>query len=369
MVDHVDTVVVGAGVVGLATARHLALAGREVVVLEAAEAIGTGTSSRNSEVIHAGIYYPKDSLKARLCVAGKWQLYEYCASHGVEHHRRGKLIVATTQDETAVLETLVNKAEANGVDDLERLDGPQARRLEPALRTEGALLSPSTGGIDAHGLMLAYQGEAEDYGAAIAFHCPVGRIVAEADGFRIWAGPVDEVTELHCQQLVNAAGLGAQAVARTVDGLDPALVPPQFLAKGSYFTLSGRAPFDHLIYPVPATASLGVHLTIGLDGQARFGPDEEWTDTIDYRVDPARGERFYESVRRYFPGLADDSLQPGYAGIRPKIHGRDQPQPDFLIQGPYDHGLPGLVNLFGIESPGLTASMAIAAHVARLLND
>jgi L-2-hydroxyglutarate oxidase LhgO len=369
MTERVDAVVIGAGVVGLAAARRLALAGLETVVLEAAEGIGTETSSRNSEVIHAGIYYGKGSLKALTCVEGKTRLYEYCASRGVPHRNCGKLIVATAPEELAILEQIQGKARDNGVGDLTMISGEEARRLEPALACVAALISPSTGVIDSHGLMLAYQGEAEDHGCMLAFNTPVRRGRAlPAGGFELDADDgAGGVFTLACDRLVNSAGLHAQTVARTIEGLPAETIPPQYLCKGSYFSLLGRQPFGRLIYPVPLSASLGVHVTLDLAGQCRFGPDQEWVESIDYDVDPRRAEVFYEAVRRYWPGLKDGALQPAYSGMRPKIQGPDEPARDFLIQGPEEHGLAGLVNLYGIESPGLTASLAIADRVARAL--
>jgi L-2-hydroxyglutarate oxidase LhgO len=366
MSERVGAVVAGAGIVGLAVARALALSGREVLVLEAADAIGTETSSRNSEVVHAGIYYPKDSLKARFCVAGRRMLYDYCASHGVAINRLGKLIVATSDGEAAALDGIASKAWANGVDDLRPISGAEARGLEPALACTAALLSPSTGIVDSHGLMLAYQGDAEDAGAMIAFHAPILRGRPTAAGWSLEVGG-PEPMQLECDLLVNAAGLGAVALAGRLEGLPDDAVPTAYLCKGSYYGLAGRSPFGRLIYPVPEHAGLGVHLTLDLGGQARFGPDTEWVDQIDYRVDIARAEGFYAAIRRYWPGLPDGALQPGYAGMRPKISGPTEPAADFRIDGPDRHGLPGLVNLFGIESPGLTASLAIADHVASLV--
>lgn len=364
-VERVDALVIGAGVVGLAVARALALAGREVMVLEREATIGTGTSSRNSEVIHAGIYYPAGSLKARLCVQGKAMLYAYCAERGVAHQRCGKLIVATTASQLAALPAIVDKARANGVDDLVLLDRAQAQAMEPALECLGAVWSPSTGIVDSHALMLSMQGDLEQAGALVACRAAVlsmavrqgGIEVLTADGLRLLARTV-----------VNAAGLDACALAHRTDGLDPRHVPRAWYAKGSYFTLAGRSPFQHLIYPAPEPdkhlAGLGVHLTIDLGGQAKFGPDVQWTDdSTDWQVDPARGDAFYAEVRRYWPALPDGALSPGYAGIRPKISGPDEAAADFLIQGPDAHGVPGLVNLFGIESPGLTSALAIAERV------
>jgi len=367
MSTDIDCIVVGAGVVGLAVARALARQGREVLVAEAAEAIGTGTSSRNSEVVHAGIYYPAGSLKARLCVRGKQLLYDYCAARGIPHRRLGKLIVATTGDEARQLDGIAARARANGVDDMRRLDAAEAAALEPALRCTAALLSPSTGIVDSHALMLAYQGDAENAGAQCVFHTPMlaARVRPEG-GFEVRFGG-DEAMSLSCRVLVNASGIHAPTLARRIDGLPPASIPPEYLCKGSYFTLAGRAPFSHLIYPVPQHAGLGVHLTLDLGGQAKFGPDTEWIPAEDYTLDPARAEVFYDAVRTYWPALPDGALAPGYTGIRPKISGPDEPAADFVIAGPAAHGVAGLVNLFGIESPGLTASLAIADEtLARL---
>ncbi|MDD0814548.1 NAD(P)/FAD-dependent oxidoreductase [Curvibacter sp. HBC28] len=363
--DAVDCVVIGAGVVGLAVARALALAGREVLVLEAADAIGTGTSSRNSEVIHAGIYYPQGSLKARLCVQGRQMLYAYCAERGIAHQRCGKLLVATQEAQLGQLQGIIDRAAANGVDDLVWLSREQAQALEPALACVGALHSPSTGIVDSHGLMLALLGDLENAGGLLALNSPLASARVEAGGIVLKA--VDG-TQLRARTVVNAAGLHAQDLARRFDGLDPARVPPAYYAKGNYFTLVGRSPFSRLIYPVPQAAGLGVHLTLDLGGQAKFGPDVQWVDSPDdLVVDPARGDAFYAEVRQYWPELPDGALLPGYAGIRPKIQAPDQAALDFMVQGPADHGVPGLVNLFGIESPGLTSSLALGAHVAALL--
>lgn len=366
--EKVDSVVIGAGAVGLAVARALALAGREVVVLESEGAIGTQTSSRNSEVIHAGIYYAKDSLKARFCVAGRDMLYRYCAETGVAHRRCGKLIVATTQAEEPELARVAAAAAGNGVDDLRSVNAAELHAMEPALRGTAALLSPSTGIIDSHGLMLAYQGDAESRGAMIAFNSPVeaGRVAGDRIELKVGgAAPM----RLVCRSVVNSAGLGAPAVAGSLDGIPAQHVPRQWLARGNYFTLATPPPFTRLIYPVPEPGGLGVHLTLDLAGRARFGPDVEWIEAMDYSVDPARGPRFAEAIRRYWPELPQDALEPGYAGIRPKLGPPGSPPQDFVIQGPQTHGIPGLVNLFGIESPGLTASPAIAEMAVKLLQD
>src|SRR6201988_1944046 len=363
--DKVECVVIGAGVIRLASARGLDQAGREVIVLEAAEGIGTVTSSRNSEVIHAGIYYPAGSLMARMCVDGKRALYHYCRDHGIPHRNCGKLIVATTPKETEKLQSIRAHAEANGVLDLQTLSGSDARALEPALNCDAALLSPSTGIIDSHSYMLSLRGEAEDAGAAFAFHTPLLRAKASLGRIEIEAGGASPMT-LACDLLINAAGVSAPAVARAIEGMPIEKIPSAYLAKGNYFSCSARAPFSHLIYPVPEAGGLGVHLTLDMAGQARFGPNVEWVDRIDYAVDPARAERFYPAIRRYWPTLPDGALSPGYSGIRPKIVPPAVAVQDFLIQGPRDHGVAGLINLFGIESPGLTSSLAIADHVAGL---
>lgn len=364
--DTFDCAVIGAGVVGLAVARALALQGREVIVLEAEGAIGTGTSSRNSEVIHAGIYYPTGSLKAQLCVRGKEMLYAYAQERGVPHRRCGKLIVATTDEQEMELDSISAKARANGVEDLEKLTATQARAMEPALTCHAALHSPSTGIIDSHALMLSLQGDLENAGGVLALKSAVAQ-AQYADG-AIDLIAIDG-TMLRCKTVVNAAGLQAPALARRFGGLPGDTVPVPYYAKGNYFTLAGRAPFARLIYPVPEAGGLGVHLTLDLGGQAKFGPDVQWVASPDdLVVDPARGDGFYAEVRRYWPGLADGALQAGYAGIRPKISGPGEPARDFSILGPADHGVPGLVNLFGIESPGLTSSLAIGEHVTQLLS-
>jgi len=364
--DQVDCVVVGAGVIGLAVARALALAGIEVLVLEQAYTIGFETSSRNSEVIHGGLYYPLGSLKARSCVEGRHRLYGYCREHGVPHARLGKLIVATSEAETAGLEKIASTARGNGVEDLEWLDPTQARRFEPALNCVAALLSPSTGIIDSHALMLAYQGEAEAAGAIVVLRTPGLSGSVRHGGFELAIGG-DEPTVIRCRFLINAAGLHAPALARMIEGIPPETIPPAYFCRGVYFTLSGPAPFHRLIYPVPVAGGLGVHITLDLAGQPRFGPDVEWISAVDYTVDPARGEVFYAAIRTYWPGLPDGALQPGYAGIRPKISGPGEPAADFVVQGLDSHGLPGLVNLYGIESPGLTASLPLADEVVRKL--
>jgi L-2-hydroxyglutarate oxidase LhgO len=366
MSEKVECLVIGAGVVGLAIAASLARRGREVIVLESEADIGTGTSSRNSEVIHAGIYYQPGSLKARLCVAGKEVLYDYCQDRGVEHKRLGKLIVATQQKDLVKLENLRQTAAANGVDDLTLLNEADMKAMEPSLAGVGALLSPSTGIIDSHGLMLAYQGEAEDNGMAIAFNSPFLSADVLENGFAVEVGGSAPFT-LTTDMLINSAGLGAQHIAEAIKGLAGDMIPTRYLLKGSYFSMSGKSPFSHLIYPVPPDASLGVHLTLDLGGQAKFGPDQEWIEDIDYTMDPARADSFYASVRQYYPDLADGSLEPAYSGIRPKVQAPGDPVADFVIHGPSDHGIPGLVNLFGMESPGLTSSLAIGEYVQAML--
>lgn len=365
--DHVDTVVIGAGVIGIAIARALALAGHETIVLEAANAIGTQTSSRNSEVIHAGVYYPKNSLKARLCVSGRDQIYAYCREHAVPHKNCGKLIVATTDSQIPKLTDLQANARANGVDDLRLIGADEAKELEPQLRCAAALLSPSTGIIDSHAYMLAMQGEAEANGAVFAFNTPVTAGQVHPNGIEIRTGG-DAPYALLARNVVNAAGLWAPPVAGTILGLAPETIPRRYFAKGNYFTLTGRMPFERLVYPLASSGSLGIHYSLDLAGQGKFGPDIEWADEIDYTVDPARAEIFYNTVRTYWPALPDGALTPGYCGVRPKLAPQGQESQDFVIQGPAEHGVPGLLNLYGIESPGLTSSLAIAAYATAILD-
>ena len=366
MSDSVECVVIGAGVVGLAVARALALRGLETVVIEAESGIGTGTSSRNSEVIHAGIYYPAGSLKARLCVEGRHQLYRYCAEHGVTAHNCGKLIVATTEAQAPTLAGIIDKARVNGVPDLRMLSRAEALAMEPKLHCVAAVHSPSTGIIDSHAFMLALQGDCEAAGGMLAFGSPLIGAACRDDGITLNVGG-EAPLELRARVVVNSAGLFAQALARKFDGLPQAGVPPTFYAKGNYYSLTGRSPFSRLIYPVPEAAGLGVHLTIDLGGQARFGPDVEWVTEVDYEVDPRRADAFYAAIRAYWPDLPDGALTPGYSGIRPKIQAPHEPARDFVIHGPASHGVAGLVNLYGIESPGLTSALAIADHVATLV--
>jgi L-2-hydroxyglutarate oxidase LhgO len=355
--DRVDAVVIGAGLLGLATARALATAGREVLILEAEDAIGTHASSRNSEVVHAGIYYPPGSLKARTCVAGREGLYAYCTEQGVPHRRCGKLIVATDDRQLKDLDGIQRNAQANGVTDLVPVGREQARELEPELECVAALHSPSTGIVDSHSLMRAYLADAEHAGALLALKSRLETGVVRAGGIELHVVDADPIL---AAEVVNSAGLRAPSLARRIDGYPAELAPPELYAKGSYYTLAERSPFSRLVYPVPEPGGLGVHVTLDLGGQARFGPDVEWIDRIDYTVDPRRAERFYAAVRRYWPELPDGALEPGYAGIRSKISGEGDPAADFVVQGPRAHGVPGLVNLFGIESPGLTASLALA---------
>ena len=361
----VDCVVIGAGVVGLAIARALAEAGREVIILEAAEAIGTGISSRNSEVIHAGIYYPFDSLMRRFCVEGRERLYAYCAERGIPHKRCGKLIVAASEEERVKLGGIAARARGNGVADIALLSQAEALALEPELACHGALLSPSTGIVDSHAFMLALLGDAQAQGAAIALNTPVLGADVTGGVIRLETGGA-EPASLSCRVLVNAAGLDAPALARRFKGLPREHVPHSYLAKGSYFALNRRAPFSRLIYPVPVPGGLGTHLTLDLSGNARFGPDVEWVDSIDYAVRPEKAEGFARAIRRYWPGVTADALVPAYSGIRPKIVPQGAPAQDFVIQDQRVHGIKGLVNLFGIESPGLTSALAISSHVAKV---
>jgi L-2-hydroxyglutarate oxidase LhgO len=361
--ERIDCVVIGAGVVGLALARELALGGREVVVLEAGDRFGTGTSSRNSEVVHAGMYYPGGSLKARLCVAGNRELYRYLEERGVAHRRCGKLIVATGPDQAAALAALQDRAAGNGVE-LRRLTADQAAGMEPRLRCVAALHSPATGILDSHGLMQALLKDAEDRGAVLVLRSPVLGGAPAGDGVDLEVGG-DEPMRIRADRVFNCAGLGARDLACAIRGVAPERIPKVHLAKGNYYALAGPAPFSRLVYPVPEAAGLGVHLTLDLAGQARFGPDVEWVEAVDYQVDPARAEGFYAAIRRYWPELPDGALAPAYAGIRPKLQGPGDPVRDFLVQGEEEHGVRSLWNLLGIESPGLTACLALARLVAQ----
>src|SRR5271166_6858104 len=360
--ESVDCLVVGAGVVGLAAARALAQAGREVIVVESQECIGSGISSRNSEVIHAGIYYATGLDKTRWCVSGKVMLYEFCREYHVPHRQCGKLLVAVSEAEINKLSAIKAQAEANGVMDLVWLSGDEARALEPALAVHRALLSPSTGIIDSHALIHALCGDAERYGAMMALETPVLSGWVDDVGIIVETGGANPI-RIAANAVVNAAGLGSHALARSIIGMPAGKIPPLHLAKGNYFALTTQSPFTRLIYPIPTPGGLGVHLTLDLTGQARFGPDVEWIESIDYAVDPRRGEFFYAAIRTYWPELPDNVLQPAYAGIRPKIARPGGSATDFLIQTEDDHGVRGLVNLFGIESPGLTASLAVAERL------
>ena len=348
---------------GLAVARALALRGHSVVVAESTGGIGNGISSRNSEVIHAGMYYPSGSLRARHCVEGRRRLYAFCESHGVPYAKCGKLIVATSDLEQAKIEGIYEQGLANGVEGLSYLIGEEARRLEPNLSCTGAVLSAETGIVDSHALMLALQGDLEDSGGVIAFHAPVERIARSGTGWSAWVGGADPA-EITVDAVVNAAGLGAQALARLTEGYPPERVPPLVLAKGNYFGCLGKPAFSRLIYPAPVDGGLGTHVTLDLAGRMRFGPDVEWIEREFYEVDPRRAESFYASIRRYWPGLPDGALVPDYSGIRPKLTGPGEKAADFMIDSPAEHGLPGLVHLFGIESPGLTSSLSLAEDVA-----
>jgi L-2-hydroxyglutarate oxidase LhgO len=362
--DEIDSVVIGAGVVGLAIARALALARREVLILEREFQFGSGVSARNSEVVHAGIYYPQGSLKARFCVAGRKLLYDYCRERGIAHRQCGKLIVAVSGEQSAA-EATRQKAARNGVDDLVWLSEAEAKRLEPELSCTGALLSPSTGIVDSHGLMLSLLGDAEAHGAIIAYGANVTGLTPAGGRIAVTVNDED-APSLLARLVVNSAGLDAVAVARRIAGFPAEHIPRAYLAKGNYFTLSGKSPFSRLIYPMPEPGGLGTHLTLDIGGQARFGPDVQWIEKPDYIVDLARVEKFQTAIRRYWPGLKDGQLNPGYVGIRPKIVGPGEPDADFRIEGPATHGVPGVFNLFGIESPGLTSSLAIAEEVARI---
>jgi len=364
--EEVDCAVIGAGAVGLAVARAMALAGHEVILLESEPAIGTGTSSRNSEVIHAGIYYPPGSLKAQLCVEGSRRLRAYVASHKIAHKIMGKLIVANGAAEEKSLDAVFKCGVTNGVEGLIEIDADRAHALEPQVKCTAAIYSPFTGIFDTHGYMLSLLGEAEAAGAMLAVNAPVMAGEATDRGVVLTVGG-DEPMRLRCRRVINSAGLGAQTVAAALKGLPTDRVPPRRLCKGNYFMMSGRSPFTRLVYPVPGSASLGLHFTLDLAGQARFGPDVEWVEKEDYDVDPGRADQFYRAIRAYWPGLPDDTLRPAYSGIRPKLHGPGMPQPDFRIDGPAETGIAGLVNLFGIESPGLTSSMPIADRVVEML--
>jgi L-2-hydroxyglutarate oxidase LhgO len=366
LMDEIECVVIGAGVIGLAVARALAQAGREVIILEREDHFGSGISSRNSEVIHAGIYYPANSLKARFCVSGRDRLYEYCASHGVTHKRCGKLIVATDEKQKDELQRIAAAAARNGVSDIQHLTGEAARAMEPELQCVAALFSPSTGIIDSHGLMLSLLGDAQASGAVIAYGSPVSGMRVESDGIVV---RINDEDTLKARIVVNAGGLDAAPLTHRIEGFNQAFARRSYYAKGNYFTLAGRTPFSRLVYPAPEPGGLGVHLTLDLAGQARFGPDVEWIDAPNYDVNPSRADKFYAVIRTYWPGLRDGALTPAYAGVRPKLTPAGAPAADFQIEGPREHGARGLINLLGIESPGLTSSLAIADHVAAMASN
>jgi L-2-hydroxyglutarate oxidase LhgO len=358
--ERVEAVIVGAGVIGLAIARQLAISGHDVIILEAEGHFGSGISSRNSEVIHAGMYYPPGSLRAALCVRGNALLQEFAASHAVPYSMVGKLIVAHDRSEESKLELIAQRAAANGVIGLRSLSGAQAMEMEPLLSCHAALFSSNTGIIDSHALMLALLGDAEKHGAVIAYGSPVLGGTPTRDGTVLNVGGI-EPTQIMARHLVLAAGLQTCPLART---LNLPQVPQNYLCKGNYFTLSGAMPFRHLVYPIPVAAGLGTHYTLDLAGRGRFGPDVEWIEQEDYTVNPQRADQFYQAIRRYWPSLPNGILEPAYAGIRPKIHAAHQDAADFQIQGPQEHGIPGIIALYGIESPGLTSSLAIAERVA-----
>ncbi len=359
--EKLDCIVIGAGVIGLAVARELALAGREVVLLEAAGAIGTGTSSRNSEVIHAGLYYAPGSLKARLCVDGKARLYAYCAARGVSALPIGKLLVAANEAQALKLAAIKENAEKNGVRDLSWLSSGEARAFEPEVSCVAAMLSPSTGILDSHAFMLSLQADIENAGGVIALRSAVAGGSVESDGVVLRT----QDAEVKAKLVVNACGLHAPDLAQSIDGMPKRFIPRAYFAKGNYFALKGRSPFRRLVYPMPELAGIGIHATLDLGGAVRFGPDVEWIETIDYAVDEKRAPLFEEAIRRYWPGLPENALVPSYCGVRPKIAAPGAPSADFMIQGPSDHGVDGLWNLFGIESPGLTASLAIGLELRR----
>jgi L-2-hydroxyglutarate oxidase LhgO len=359
-----QVLVVGAGVVGLAIARSAAMAGHEVIVAEAASGIGTGVSSRNSEVIHAGLYYPTGSKRAYHCVRGRRMLYDFCASHGVPHRKCGKLVVATNESETERLEAIIAQARINGVEGVEMIDGAAARRLEPALSCRRAMSSPETGIVDSHRYMLALQGDLEDHGGVIALNTSIERLVKVAGGWEAYFGSADPQS-ITVDAVVNSAGLGAQKLGRATEGYPPERVPRLFLGKGSYFSFAGRPVFSRLIYPVPIPGGLGVHVTLDMAGRMRFGPDVEWIGQENYDVDATRAAAFYARIRDYWPGLPDNGLVPDYSGIRPKLTGPSEAAADFMIDGPNEHGVPRLVHLFGIESPGLTSALSLGEEVVK----
>ena len=361
-----DSIVIGAGVVGLAVARALALSGRSVIVLEKNSRIGEETSSRNSEVIHAGIYYPKDSMKAKMCVEGKKLLYAYCRDRNIEHKNTGKLIVASSDDQVPALHDIMQKGLDNGVDDLRLVNQDELEELEPELKAVQAIMSPSTGIIDSHGLMLSLLGDLENAGSALCLRSPVEKIETIPGGFEVFVGG-DEPCSVTAKEVINCGGLHARNVSLCFGSLDSSTVPPAYYSRGCYFTMSGPNPFKRLVYPIPDNEGLGIHLTIDLQGCARFGPDTEWVTDLDYTVDPQRSALFYKAIRTYFPRLEDGALQPGYSGIRPKVTGPFESAGDFVIQTDDEHGQEGFVALYGIESPGLTSCLAIANFILEKL--
>ena len=365
--DTLDVVVIGGGVGGIAIPRTLALTGREVVLLERHSRIGEETSSRNSEVIHAGIYYQTNSLKALLCVSGKELLYSYCEEKSIPYDRCGKVIVALTKDQEETLDIIRTRAIDNGVEDLQSMTAAEVSDLEPAVKCIAGLFSPSTGIVDAHSLMVALRGDLENAGGNVAFLSTFSQASFESDRFRLRVATEESTTEVGARCLINAAGLQASRVARRIAALDPRHIPETRFAKGNYFVYQAQHPFQHLIYPVPEPGGLGIHVTLDLAGGARFGPNVEWVDEPEYSVSSQHMDRFFDTIKGYWPNVSRDALTPGYAGVRPKIVGPGDPPGDFVIQGPGDHGIPGLVNLFGIESPGLTASLAIAETVREAL--
>ena len=366
MANTVECVVIGAGVIGLATARCLAKSGREVLVIENADDIGKGISARSSEVIHAGLYYPKNSLKAELCTRGRRFLYDYLKDKGIAFKTVGKLVVAVTDDEVNDLKNLHARAVGNGVTKLESMSAERARALEPKLQCSAALFSPVTGIFDSHAYLAALRADAEDAGVTFAFQTPFRSAKATGMTFHVKTGLGKSADNVQCQALVNAAGMNAQSVASRISRVPENTIPPRHLSKGSYFSFAEPAPFSHLIYPLPSSDGLGIHFTMDMAGQGRFGPDAEWVDEANYDVDPEKREAFYQAIATYFPTLRARSLKPAYAGVRAKIQGPGEPPADFIIHGMKDHGLRGLVNLYGIESPGLTASLAIADYVVAL---
>lgn len=367
MVQEVECIVVGAGVIGIATARALAQSKRGVIVLEAADAVGTGTSARNSEVVHAGLYYPKNSLKAQLCVRGRRLLSQYCSEKRVPYKEVGKLIVATNESERSALHDLHARAVANGAGTVEFLTAAEVKQMEPAVTAVAGLHVQSTAIVDVRALMQAMQADAETAGASFILRTPFREARAMGTHFEVKAGLGKEEVTIRSKILVNAAGLNAQSVAERITRMQASLIPKRYLNRGVYFSVAGPSPFKKLVYPVPGKDGLGIHFTMDMAGQGRFGPDDEWVENIDYTVDPARAKNFYAAIRRYYPDLKDGSLKPAFAGIRPKIQAPGGPPADFVIQGRAQHGIRGLVNLFGIESPGLTSSLAIAGEIAVLV--